>query len=92
MLTSEEYRLTFTLLDTHTRRNGCFVSEFFFSSGQYLICLRPMGGERGDPDRYVCKYLQLSMNDTGAISSQRALPNTVVSALDEALRALQRRC
>ena len=92
MMTSEEYRLTFTLLDDHARRNGCFVSEFFFSSGQYSICLRPIGGERDDPDRYACKYLQVSVDDVRAITSQGALPITVVSAMDDVLLALQRRC
>ena len=92
MMTSEEYRLAFTLLDDHGRRNGCFVSEFFFSSEQYSICLRPVGGERDDPDRYAGKYLQVSVEDVRAITSQGALRITMVDAMDDALLALRCRC
>ncbi len=87
-MTSEEYRLAFTLLDNHARRNGGFVCEFFLSRGRYLICLRPVEREGDNPSHYACKYVQVSMDDTSAIISRRALPTAVVSAIDEGLAAL----
>ena len=88
-MTTEEYALAFRLLDDYARRSGCFVSEFWCSSGEYLLCLRPAGGERDAPDRYLCKYVQISSGDTDAIVSQRALPNAVIGSLEEALATVK---
>jgi hypothetical protein len=93
MLTSEEQKTCFTLLDECARaHHNSFLAEFFFSaeSARYYACFRPLGENVDDSNRYAFEYLQFTADELRMLASEQSIPSEIAIKLDAALARLGR--
>jgi hypothetical protein len=87
-MNKEDEKALFKMLDDYAR-NGhrCFVSEFFASSDEYIVCFRPT--DQGRSKLSACHYLHLPVSEADAIVTTKQLTQSLRFMLDQRLSALE---
>ncbi len=90
-MTPDERAIVFRLLDDYSRnKHRCFVAEFFPDKvgTDYHVCFRPMRGDINSPNRYACRYVDISAQEVAEAGDRKELPVSVTALLDKELPSL----
>lgn len=90
---SPEETKAFKLLDQFARsEHHCFLAEFFPNEdgNEYILCFRPTGVTKDDPDRYACKYIHIPADEVHTISAAKSLSPELAADLSAELQPLTR--
>jgi hypothetical protein len=91
-MTPSETQL-FTLLDNYSRsRCNSFLTEMFLNGAEthYVLCFRPLGGDRNSPNAYAFKYIKLEIAGLGVTAQTQELSSSTRAELDIQLQALRK--
>jgi hypothetical protein len=87
-MTAEE-TICFKLLDGYSRaHHACFLAEMFLTGTDYMLCFRPTGVNKESPNRYVCRYLKIGIEDVDTAARNGILPRSTTEMLVKGLSAL----